>query len=191
MLGMNIFLDELENEATKTISDSITNNVKQKIMQIDGLNVTDEIEQKIQEIVEDSLSEKTIKLDIKNVNSKLNLPFYITFIDNLFELLKTTSKADITVLVALAKMASYKNVYNVSQKKIIEMTGLTKSTVSKSFANLKEKSYIIEDENGFGYINPYIFFKGNTKDILKAFDSEQLGLFCNNGAIESPFNLKQ
>ena len=63
------------------------------------------------------------------------------------------------------KFSQYKNVFKITQTTIAKDTGIQRSNVSVIMKKLREKNYILYDEEQeIEYVNPYIFLKGGIKE---------------------------
>lgn len=145
-------------------------------------DLIDELEE-----IED-LHDKKITINISdNEKIKVNDQFVLMFVSNFQRLMEILTHRELKVLLALVKFSEYKNVFKVTQKALEKETGIKQSNISIILNKLKDKNFILEDEeNGVEYINPFLFLKGSIKEFKKSDLYKQLyNADFNN--IKNPF----
>lgn len=145
-------------------------------------DLIDELEE-----IED-LHDKKITINIsENEKIKVNDQFVLMFVSNFQRLMEILTHRELKVLLALVKFSEYKNVFKVTQKALEKETGIKQSNISIILNKLKDKNFILEDEeNGVEYINPFLFLKGSIKEFKKSDLYKQLyNADFNN--IKNPF----
>lgn len=97
--------------------------------------------------------------------------FYMSFIENMSGFFKLRSAIDIKVLAKVCIIAEYNSgrvlITPVVRKEIIEFLNISTQQLTNSIASLK-KNNLITGERGTYYINPKVFWKGNT-DVRNSF----------------------
>ncbi|HBR4764301.1 TPA: hypothetical protein L9W60_005188 [Klebsiella pneumoniae] len=131
-------------------------------------NLTAEEKLKIYEFHSQAVkSNKTIKIteqkDTAYKSIKEGVEYVHLFPKNLKSLIKEygLSTNELLVLTEIMEsMLSHGNLLiNFSQKRLVELTGINKSTMSKVFKSLKDKNCLIEKDDNT-YLNSVIFMKG-------------------------------
>lgn len=163
------------------MNEEIVKNIYEEIKSDEEIKLIDEKHAK--KIIEETLK-KNVFIDNRNDIEHL---FSLTFISNLQSALKDLTVRDLSVLLTIIKLASFRNVYSIKQVTIAKDTGLNKSDVSKSLKKLKELNYLITDENNdISYVNPYLFFTGSIAQ-LREMSNKYGYLYCKAENLKSPF----
>lgn len=120
-------------------------------------------------------------LSTVTIRSATVADFYMTFAEFVNPVHRLKSANDISVLGMLCKYMDYNNQANLTtkaRKEICEVIGISSSVFSRSLASLKEKGFITGEEGVFD-INPFIFWKGSSKEREKLLKGEGLALKLN------------
>ena len=120
----------------------------------------------IEELQDIDIQDKNVSVFIKEKDKiKVNQQFSLCFLENFQSLTKDLTRRELIVFMSLVKFSKFKNVYKITQKTIEKDTGIKQTNISVVLKKLKEKNYILHDEeNEVDYINPYIFLKGSIKE---------------------------
>lgn len=115
--------------------------------------------------------------------------FYMTYIKFMGPIFNIKSANDMNVLAMLCTMMNYDTpkVYLPKERReeICEKIGIVSSVLSRSLASLKQLG-LISGDNGTFEINPYIFWKGNSKKRIQYLKSEGMELRIRFKIEESP-----
>jgi predicted transcriptional regulator len=98
--------------------------------------------------------------------AKVEQEFVLMFVENVQTVVHDLTKNEFLVLLSIVKFSQYKNVYNVTQGKIADDSGIAQSQVSRAMKRLKEKNFLIE-KDGLQYVNPFLFIKGGITTLKK------------------------
>ena len=137
---------------------------------------------------EEELQDKKVSVVVSERDKvKVKDEFVLMFVNNVQRMLDILTVREIKVLLSIVKFCSYRNVFKITQKTISNDTGIDVSTVSRVMKKLKEKSYLLIDENGTEYVNPYLFLKGGIKEFKSTDTFKQMSLHFHDDIIKNPF----
>jgi biotin operon repressor len=137
---------------------------------------------------ENGLSEMGVKptdsINVLKVGAKVKVKneFVMMFVENFERLIPILTKTELRVMICVLKYLNYQNVFQLSQKAICADTGISKPNVSKALKTLRDRKILAENENGVGYINPFIFAKGAVLEVKSKLPQMEL-IF--DGGLES------
>ena len=134
------------------------------------------------------LSDKKVSVIVSDKEKiKVNQEFVLMFVDNVQKMLDVLTVREIKVLLSIVKFCSYRNVYKITQKTIANDIGIEVSNVCRIMKRLKENNYLLTDENGTEYVNPYLFLKGGIKEFKSTETFKQLSLHFHDENIKNPY----
>ena len=131
------------------------------------LNLSHDLIDEFQEI---DVQDKKVSVFISEKDKiKVQQEFSMCFIENFQSVIKDLTHRELIVFLCLVKFSEFKNVFKITQKTIEKDTGIKQSNISKILKKLKEKNYVlVDEENEIEYINPYIFLKGSIKEFKRS-----------------------
>ena len=138
---------------------------------------------------EEELQDKKVTVFVSEPEKiKVKNEFVLLFVENLQSIVNNgLTMNEFKVLLSIVKYSSYRNVFKITQTTISKDTGIDRSDVSRIMKKLKEKSYILHDENNdVDYVNPYLFLKGGIKEFKASPLFKQLH-FTEFDDIKNPF----
>ena len=116
----------------------------------------------INEFEEQELQDKKVSVFVTRDEepTKVQQEYVLMFVENFQAISKQLTNREIQVLLSIVKFSQYKNVFKITQTTIAKDTGIQRSNVSVIMKKLREKNYILYDEEQeIEYVNPYIFSK--------------------------------
>lgn len=124
-----------------------------------------ELEETLKNQFQDKLEDKSIAI-VTRAKAKVNQEFVMMFVENAQTALNDLTKSEFKVLLSIAKLAQYQNVFNVTQSAVSEDCKVNQSDVSRTMKKLREKRYLLKHPtNKMEYINPNLFTKGGINQI--------------------------
>ena len=122
--------------------------------------------------IRDNISGEVIDQDINRrvIRVPRTPDFLMTFTKHITYLEQLGKTDNIVLFSILSHYVGQKNLIFLSpqvRKKIASELELDISSVNKAIKNLTKKEILVIDNEGFMYLNPYLFGKGNWEDIRK------------------------
>ncbi|EDM82795.1 replication/maintenance protein RepL [Limnobacter sp. MED105] len=119
----------------------------------------------LSDVLENNLgfaADEKFDISIKDKRAKAGQEFALVFLENLSSVIDNLSKMEFKVLIAIVKICQFNNVYKVTHELISKSSGIERSNVTRSIKKLKEKGYIlVDEETKTEFVNPNVFMKGS------------------------------